>query len=194
MSSPQNKNSVTHKIAGLGSSLHGGRPTFALCKHGDSFTLYELLPKEQASAHKQRWESNRRVSKSVKVVETTFLTDDEWDWDDWHAIKIASIEDSRFEIMRGLLKDVMGGTDGEYTDLLLPEDQTLLVPEAIGVKLSLAFLGIKPLRRVDKQRACVRQIRKMSTEECYYWHSLCRSPSTPNGGKALRTLFTGHMK
>lgn len=184
---------VTQKIAGLGASLHGGRPTFALRKQEDTFTLYELLPENQAFAHKRRWESNRRLSKRVKLEDLEFLDDTEWDWNDWMAVKIARLGRTKFENLRTLVKELLQETEHSYADLLHPEDRTLLLPEPIGVKLALAFIGIKPLQRVDKQRAIIQQLEKMSTEECYYWHSLCRSPSTPNGGKALRTLLIGDL-
>lgn len=193
MSSTRIQGEVTRKVAGLGSSIHGGRETFVLRKRGDSFTLYELLPEDQATAHKQRWAQNRRVSKSVKLVDPDFIDDSEWEWEDWTAVKIASLEQERFEAIRSLLKECFDRADLDYVDLMKPTARSVLVPESIGVRIALVYIAIKPIRRVDKQRACVRQLREMSTEECYYWHSLCRSPSTPNGGKSLRTLLTGHF-
>lgn len=186
--------SVSRKVEGLGASIHGGRPTFALRKSGEEFTLYELLPEEQAAAHKRRWVANRKLRKRVKVVDPDFLPETKWEWNGWDAVKIARIDRTRFDSVKSLLKDVLNDADRDYTDLLRPSDQTILLLEAYGVRIALAFIGIKPLRRIDKQRSFVRQIEQMSVEECYYWHSLCRSPSTPNGSKALRTLLTDHIK
>jgi hypothetical protein len=70
----------------------------------------------------------------------------------------------------------------------------VFVPERLGVKLALAFDGVKDLRRIDRVRGFVRGIARMSTEECYYWYAKTRSPNSPNGVKALRTLLTDHIK
>lgn len=193
MNSTRVTNPVSHQVSGLGAGLHGGRPTFVFRKQNDAYTLYELLPTEQAQAHKERWEESRLVNRTVKIVETTFL-DNEIDWSNWQAVKIAEINQSRFDTLRSLLKELFKETEHDYVDTLQAGDWEILLHEASGVKLSLAFIAIKPLQRIDKQRACARRIERMSTEECYYWHSLCRSPATPNGGKALRTLLTGHLR
>ncbi len=196
MSTFQGRESISRKVSGLGASIHGGRPTFALRKVDDEFTLYELLPEDQAVAHKRRWKDNRKLAKHIKIVDTDFVQDTKWEWDTWQAVKIARIDQARFDSVKSLVKAVLQETDGEYEypELLKPGDRTVLIPEAQGVQLALAFVGIKPLRRVDRQRAFVRQIEGMSIEECYYWHALCRSPSTPNGSKALRTLLTDHIR
>ena len=193
MSTMEVHGDVSRKVAGLGASIHGGRPTFALRKSGEDFTLYELLPEEQAVAHKRRWKANRKLQKQVKVVDPGFLPETDWNWDGWKAVKLARIDRPRFDSVKSLLKDVLNDADRDYTELLKPSDRTILLPEAHGVKIALAFIGIKPLRRIDKQRSFVRQIKQMSVEECYYWHAKCRSPSSPNGEKALRTLLTDHL-
>lgn len=185
---------ILHKVEGLGSSIHGGRPTFALEKKEDTFTVYELLPGEQAEAHKERWVDNRKVQRRIKVVEADFVEDDEWSWGDWKGVKIASLDQVRFDACRSLLKRVLSQEENRYNELLKKGDVTLLLPESIGVQVALAFRGVKPIRRVDKQREFIRQLEKMDVEECYYWHSLCRSPSTPNGAKALRELLVGHIE
>ncbi len=184
---------ILHKVEGLGSSIHGGRPTFALEKKGDTFTVYELLPEDQAVAHKKRWKKNRKVRRRIKLVNTDFVEDDEWDWEHWKGVKIACLDQVRFDSCRSLLKRVLSQEENRYNELLKVEDVTLLLPESIGVQAALAFRGVKPIRRVDKQREFIRQLDRMDVEECYYWHSLCRSPSTPNGAKALRELLVGHM-
>lgn len=184
---------INRKVQGLGASIYGGRPTFALRKTGDEFVLYELLPEDQAEAHKKRWEDNRKIKRRVKVVNLDFISDSEWDWVDWKAVKLAKIDRARFDSLKTILKDAFAELDDDYTELVKPEDMTILLPEDVGVRLALAFIGVERLRRVDKQRAFAREIERMSTEECYYWHSLCRSPSTPNGSKALRTLHTDHI-
>lgn len=193
MSRAQTPGRISRKVAGLGSSIHGGRPTFALKKTADKFVLYELLHEDQAVAHKKRWQNNRKIQRQIKLVDLDFLPDSDWEWDSWKGVKLASVDQARFDSMKSLLKQSFDQAGKDYTDLLKPGEQTILFPEAVGVRIALAFIGVGQLRRVDKQRALAREIEQMSTEECYYWHSLCRSPSTPNGRKALRTLHTDHM-
>lgn len=194
MSSSLPQGRITRKAEGLGASIHGGRPTFALRKQDGRFTLYELLPEDQAAAHKRRWESNRRLRKQVKLVDPGFIGGTDWSWDDWMAVKIAQLDQRQFDSVKSLLKGLLKDSESEYTELLKTGDRIILLPEAVGVKLALAFVGVKALQRVDKQRSYVRQLEHMSFEECYYWHALARSPSTPNGAKALRTLLTDHIK
>jgi len=72
-------------------------------------------------------------------------------------------------------------------------DAEVFLPETVGVRLALGFVGVKPIQRVDRMRALCRGIARMSDEECYYWHAKCRSPSSPSGEKALRMLLTDHI-
>lgn len=194
MSSSLSEGRITRKAEGLGASIHGGRPTFAIRKLADQFTLYELLPEDQAIAHKRRWKNNRRLQKQVKLVDTGFIDGSDWSWNNWTAVKITQLDQRRLDSVKSLLKGVFEDTESQYTELLKTGERTVLLPEAVGVKLALAFIGVKSLQRVDKQRSYVRQLEHMSYEECYYWHALARSPSTPNGAKALRTLLTDHIR
>ncbi|MFW5927582.1 MAG: DUF7680 family protein [Thermoplasmatota archaeon] len=193
-SSAYKRKGISHKVEGLGASIHGGRPNFALKKSDKNYTVYELLPQEQADAFKERWKNNRKVKRQIKIVEADFIEDEDLNWDDWKAAKIARLDQSRFDSCRSLLKKLLAESEKSYNDLLKTTDTLILLPESIGVQVALAFRGIKPLKRVDKQREFIRQLEKMDVEECYYWHSLCRSPSTPNGAKALRELLVGHME
>jgi len=193
-SSAYTRKGISHKVEGLGASIHGGRPNFALKKGEKTYTVYELLPQEQAEAFKERWKNNRKIKRQVKIVDADFIEDEEWEWDEWKAAKIASLDQAKFDSCRSLLKKLLAESENSYNDLLKTTDTIILLPESIGVQVALAFRGIKPLKRVDKQREFIRQLEKMDVEECYYWHSLCRSPSTPNGAKALRVLLTDHIE
>jgi hypothetical protein len=67
------------------------------------------------------------------------------------------------------------------------------LPEAAGVRLSIAFRAMKPMRRRDRLREVAKGIDQMSLGECYYWHAKARSPSSPSGTKALRVLLADHI-
>lgn len=188
-------------VSSFGSSVYGGRPTFAMTRregsNGGEVTLYELLPEEQAAARRDRLE-RRGGSLTVESFEEVF--DDssaeeatDWDWEGWTAVKIARLDGGRFRALSPLIKETVDGAELDATTVTTGGAGDLFLPETVGVRLALAFRGIKPLQRVDRMRALCRGIARMGDEECYYWHAKCRAPSSPNGEKALRTLLTNHL-
>lgn len=196
---PQDNLDVGH----FGSSMYGGRPTFALTRRngpdGAILTLYELLPEEQATARSERLErGNPNRGLVIEPFDEVFDESadpdaDRWAWDDWTAVKVTRLSENRlrstFPLIRGTLQDAdlndAAATSAGRADIFLPE--------TVGIRLALGFLGVKPIQRVDRMRAFCRAIARMSDQECYYWHAKCRSPSSPNGEKALRTMLTEHI-
>lgn len=184
----------------LGSSVYGGRPTFALVRdetgNEATITLYELLPTEQADARQRRLERRRQQSSKThpfhEVIGDNTEGVKDWTWDDWVAVKVCRLAGTHLRSITQLLDEALRPSDIDPSKVSGTGSATVLLYEATGIRLSLGFLGIKPLRRVDKMRALARGIAQMSLEECYYWYAKCRSPNTPNGEKALRTLLTGH--
>ncbi|WP_226011843.1 penicillin-binding protein activator [Halomicrobium salinisoli] len=186
-----------------GSSVYGGRPTFALTRRdgadGAALTLYELLPEDQAAARRERLErggSNRKLV--IKPFEDVFdgstaSAFDRWSWEGWTAVKITRLSGTRLRSILPLVRQTLGNTDLDESIATSNGDTDVFLPETSGVRLALGFLGIKPIQRVDRMRAFCRGVAQMSDEECYYWHAKCRSPTTPNGEKALRTLLTDHI-
>lgn len=188
------------RSSSFGSSVYGGRPTFALVREegtkGGTLTLYELLPKEQATARKERLE---RASQSLVIKEFTQVLEGEadvegsWSWDEWVVVKIARLSRSHIRSVLPIVRDSLSHIDVDASAVTNSGAGQVFLPEAVGVRLTLAFAGVKPIQRVDRMRAFARGIARMSDEECYYWHAKCRSPSSPNGEKALRTLLTNHV-
>ena len=188
-------------VSSFGSSVYGGRPTFAMVRregsNGGEVTLYELLPEDQAAARRVRLERRGR-SLSVEPFEAVFddSTTEEstrWNWDGWTAVKVARIDGGRFRALSPLIEETVDGAELDSSAVTTSGAGDVFLPETVGVRLALAFRGIKPLQRVDRMRALCRGIVHMGDEECYYWHAKCRSPSSPNGEKALRTLLTNHL-
>ncbi len=185
----------------LGSSVYGGRPTFALVRNEDgnklNLTLYELLPTKQADARQQRLERHRQQSSKTysfqDVIDDDAKEAEGWAWDDWVAIKVRRLSGTRLRCFLQLLEEALRDTDIDPSLVTGTGSMTVLIPEESGVRLSLGFIGIKPLQRVDRMRALTRGIAQMSLEECYYWHAKCRSPNSPNGEKSLRVLLTNHI-
>lgn len=185
----------------LGSSVYGGRPTFALVRDEDgkdvTLTLYELLPTEQADARRRRLKRRRQqTSKTIpldEVIDCNISGVSEWTWDDWVAVKVQSLSGARLRSILQLIDEALREADLNSSEVTGTGTGTVLLYEATGIRLSLGFAGIKPIKRIDRMRALVRGVARMSLEECYYWHSKCRSPKSPNGEKALRTLLTDHL-
>lgn len=184
----------------LGSSIYGGRPTFALIRDETGseamVTLYELLPTEQADARKRRLERYRQQSLKThpfdEVVTKNVERAKDWKWDDWVAMKVRRLSGTHLRCLLQLFNEALRDTDIDSSLVTGTGSETVLISEEPGVRLSLGFIGIKPLQRVDRMRAIARGVSRMSIEECYYWHAKCRSPNSPNGAKALRTLLAEH--
>ncbi|WP_396613975.1 hypothetical protein ACH9L7_19765 (plasmid) [Haloferax sp. S1W] len=187
----------------FGSSVYGGRPTFTLARRDDaggaSLTLYELLPEDQAEARRDRLQrGNPNRGLVTKPFDTVFAESadpdvDRWEWEDWTAVKVTRLSGSRLRATLPLVRETLRGADLDESVITTTGDAEVFLPETVGVRLALGFLGVKPIQRVDRMRAFCRGIVRMSDEECYYWHAKCRSPSSPNGEKALRTLLTDHI-
>lgn len=212
--------SIEAESFGFSSSLFGGRPTFALVRDlGDDpgLSLYELLPRDLADGRENRLErSGRRQSlgreemadvlvgirfdeeTDVIVAEDDLVTTDserpitEWKWDNWDAVPVTTLRGQRQRAVSKLAQSVLEDAGIDSARILTGEG-TALVSESAGVRLAIAFLGMKRLQKYDKFVELVNGVERMGLEECYYWHAKCRSPSNSNGVKALRTLLTSHI-
>jgi hypothetical protein len=107
-------------------------------------------------------------------------------------VKVRRLSGARLRSLIPLLDETLRETGIDSGQVTGTGDATMLIRESTGVRLSLGFIGVKPIKRVDRMRALARGVARMSLEECYYWHAKCRSPNSPSGEKALRTLLTEH--
>ncbi|MFP8957663.1 hypothetical protein ACLI4Y_13130 [Natrialbaceae archaeon A-CW3] len=209
--------SVESESFAYGSSMYGGRPTFALTRRLGSdagLTLYELVPEDLADGRQKRFRkanSNRRLTRvSVtdavpdiqedsngvldfsRVGTSSARTPNDWQWNDWCALKIATLSNSRQQAIHRLVRDVLNDS-GIDTDFVTRGEGSVVLSEGAGIRLTIAFLAMKRLQKYEKLTTVADSIARMSLEECYYWHAKCRSPSNPNGVKALRVLLTGDI-
>ncbi|WP_135666716.1 DUF7680 family protein [Halorhabdus rudnickae] len=188
------------------SSLYGGRPTFMLVRRetdgGAEWTLDELLPTEQAEARRDRLERGGR-SLCIRSIEDllerlhgvdTPAEYEGWAWSGWMGAKVARLDPTRVRALQDVVRTAVEGTPADPDEVLRGGDGFVFLPESAGIRLAVAFRGVKPLQRVDRMRSLARGVARMSDEECYYWHAKCRSPSSPNGEKALRVLLTDHIE
>ncbi len=209
--------SIEAESFAYGSSMYGGRPTFALTRRlGDDagLTLYELIPEDLADGRQKRFRkanSNRRLSRlSVtnavpdvredsngvldfsEVGAPSVRAPNDWHWNEWCALKIATLSDSRQQAVHRLVRNVLddNGIDADY---VTRGEGSVVLSEGAGVRLTIAFLAMKRLQKYQKLTTVADSIGRMSLEECYYWHAKCRSPTNPNGIKALRVLLADHI-
>ena len=210
--------SIEAESFAYGSSMYGGRPTFALTRLlGDDagLTLYELIPEDLADGRQKRFRkanSNRRLTRVSVTDAVPDVREDsngvfdfsevgapsarapnDWQWNDWCALKIATLSDSRQQAVHRLVRNVLDDC-GIDVDFVTRGEGSVVLTEGAGIRLTIAFLAIKRLQKYEKLTTVAESISRMSLEKCYYWHAKCRSPANPNGIRALRILLTGHIK
>ncbi len=189
---------------------YGNRPTFILTRNRiddrHEITLYELAPRDIATARRERFKrAQRSVCISMCELRDSIVNknspseilgagDTIYDWDDWCAIRIATLRGGAFNEVSFLIESVFRELDLDPEIVCTGEPASVSLPEAAGVRLSIAFRAMKPVKRRDRLREMARKIEQMSLGECYYWHAKARSPTSPSGVKALRTLLADHIK
>ncbi len=209
--------SIETESFAYGSSMYGGRPTFALTRRlGDNagLTLYELIPEDLANGRQKRFRkanTNRILSRVTitnaipdvsedstgvldfsKVGAPSARVPNNWNWDDWCALKVTTLSDNRQQAIHRLIRDVLEGS-GIDMDFVTRGEGSVILTEGDGIRLTIAFLAMKRLQKYEKLTAVADGVSRMSLEECYYWHAKCRSPSSQNGVKAIRVLLAGDI-
>jgi hypothetical protein len=119
-------------------------------------------------------------------------TPNDWEWNNWCALKTATLSNSRQQAIHRLVRNVLDDS-GIDVDFVTRGEGSVVLSEGAGIRLTVAFLAMKRLQKYEKLTTVADSISRMSLEECYYWHAKCRSPSNPNGVKALRVLLTSHI-
>lgn len=209
--------SIEAESFAYGSSMYGGRPTFALTRRlGDDagLTLYELIPEDLADGRQKRFRKANRNHKFARVSVTDAVphvredpngildfsevgapstrAPSDWYWTDWCALKITTLSNRRQQAVHRLVREVLDDS-GIDADFVTRGEGSVVLSEAAGIRLTIAFLAMKRLRKYEKLTTVADSIARMSLEECYYWHAKCRSPSSRNGVKALRVLLAGDI-
>lgn len=189
---------------------YGNRPTFVLSRERvddkHEITLYELAPKDIASARKERFERAYNSGGVTTCDLADAIVGDEspselpgtdnsgpFSWESWCAIKIATLRGDSFNEVSSLIESTFREIDLDPQIVCVGSPASVSLPEGAGVRLSIAFRAMKPMRRRDKLRAVATGIDQMSLGECYYWHAKARSPSSPSGTRALRVLLADHL-
>jgi len=187
---------------------YGNRPTYLLTPQENSeyVVLYELLPNDVANGRQKRFDRKRKsVSVTTHTVSDAIVGGDSpedvsdtdesvgYQWEDWCAVKVCRLSVQKMSQLNGLVEDTLRDAGVEASEVIIGSGETVTLPEAAGIRLTLAFVATKPIRRADKVMHIRDGIRQMSLGECYYWHSKLRSPEEPNGATSLRNLLSGHV-
>lgn len=191
------------------SGRYGDRPVFVITRRweGDEvgISLYELSPENVAEAHRERFTGKTSsASLTLHDLSEVIVGGDSpseirnespvHDWTGWKAIKITSLKDARSRTaINCLVRPILDADGYDSKRVCTGSEGSLALPESIGVRLSIGFRAMKPVSRRDRLRAIAEGVSEMSLGECYYWHAKMRSPTTPNGAKALRTLIAAHI-
>lgn len=78
------------------------------------------------------------------------------------------------------------------TDLAPNRTAPFYLPEALGVRLGLLMLAVRPLSKPARIEAIAHGVRVMPAEEAYYWYSKCTARETGDRAQtALRVLLAG---
>ena len=86
--------------------------------------------------------------------------------------------------------DALKRSGYKATDLSANRREPFLLSEEAGVRLGLLFLCVKPIGKVNRIEAIADGVRRMTSEEVYYWYSKCTTKATADRAqKALRVLL-----
>lgn len=97
------------------------------------------------------------------------------------------------EVAAGAIADALRQNDvSPLRGTRLPRtgERPIDLDEATGVRLSLALLALKPLRKLDRMEDILDKIEDMSREETLYWFSKCMNGHKQRAAKALRVLLS----
>jgi hypothetical protein len=76
------------------------------------------------------------------------------------------------------------------TDLSAARREPFVLSEETGVRLSLLFMAIRPITKMERIEAIARGVSAMTGEEAYYWYAKCTSGSAASRAQqALRVLL-----
>jgi len=107
--------------------------------------------------------------------------------------KISSLKGWRLSVTLPYIRKALHTTEKQREpSSRKADDGPVNISEESGVRLALAFLGIRHLHKLERAEKLCQEVQSMSREEAYYWYSKVRSPKGHSPGiRALRTLLCG---
>jgi len=104
--------------------------------------------------------------------------------------RVVEISGSILRAIADNILDALKRSGYKATDLSAHRHEPFLLSEEAGVRLGLLFLCVKPIGKVNRIEAIAEGVRRMTSEEVYYWYSKCTTKATADRAqKALRVLL-----
>jgi hypothetical protein len=104
--------------------------------------------------------------------------------------RVVEISGSILRTIADSILDALKRSGYKATDLGAHRREPFLLSEEAGVRLGLLFLCVKPIGKVNRIEAIADGVRRMTSEEVYYWYSKCTTKTTADRAqKALRVLL-----
>lgn len=105
-------------------------------------------------------------------------------------MSIVSLNGSNLRAVASTVLEALREAGYKPTDLSPQRRKPFCLPEAVGVRLGLLFLAVKPLSKTARVEDISHGISRMPHEEAYYWYSKCTASDSPERAqKALRVLL-----
>jgi len=103
---------------------------------------------------------------------------------------IAELGSGSLKLVADQVMDALKRSGYRATELNVGRREPFDLNEETGVRLGLLFLAVKPVSKVERVEAIAQGIRRLTSEEAYYWFSKCtKEPTAARAQKALRVLL-----
>jgi hypothetical protein len=109
---------------------------------------------------------------------------------DPHLATVITISGDNLRAVADHVIEALRTAEYKATDLSPTRQKPFYLPEEVGVRLGLVFLTVKPLSKFRRVEEISYGIRRMPSEEAYYWYSKCTATDTAERAqRALRVLL-----
>lgn len=106
--------------------------------------------------------------------------------DDTRLARVAELRGDALRAVADHVLDALRRSAYRATDLHANRREPFHLGEETGVRLGLLFLALRPITKSSRIEAISQGLRRMTSEEAYYWYSKCAAGSSagPADGKA----------
>jgi hypothetical protein len=151
---------------------------------------FELVVKTMAATIDEPDTTNYALTLRQRVVQPPETQQSFYDRSPAYMTPIVTLSGDNLRAVSDHVLDALREAGYKATDLSPRRRAPFRFPEAVGVRLGLVFLTVKPLSKLDRIEAISHGIRQMTLEELYYWYSKCTATDTAERAqKALRVLL-----
>lgn len=153
-------------------------------------TTFELLVKATTPANNGAGKTNYALTLRQRIVQPPEAQQTFYGPNPAYMTHIVTLSGDNLRAVSDHVLDALRTAGYKATDLSPRRRAPFRLPEAVGVRLGLVFLAVRPLSKPDRIEAISHGIRQMTLEEAYYWYSKCTATDTAERAqKALRVLL-----